>query len=1292
MNTAGNGFETEAGAATAASPSMDSARTRGMAKRQPGRDNGEAGPIPGRKTGGLVISRRYTTEGVDPLSTVEYMKRSTKITNPDGSVVFEMHDIEVPVFWSQLATDIVASKYFRRAGVPLLNADGSAMLDDSGKQKKGSEKSVKQVVRRLAKCWRFWGEAYDYFDSEADAQAYEDEMIHMLVHQMAAPNSPQWFNTGLHHMYGITGPSQGHYYVDPTTAELTRSNDAYTHPQPHACFIQAVNDDLVGEGGIMDLWSREARLFKYGSGTGTNFSGLRAENEPLSGGGNSSGLMSFLKIGDRAAAAIKSGGTTRRAAKMVCLDVDHPDVEKFINWKVEEEKKVAALIKAGYSSDFNGEAYLTVSGQNSNNSVRLPDSFIDAVNTGGDWHMYGRVELKHAHEEGRTARPMKTIKAEKLWDQIAYAAWACADPGVQYDTTINEWHTCPEGGRINASNPCSEYMFLDDTACNLASLNLTKFFNAEKATYDVDSLKHAIRLWTVTLEVSVLMAQFPSKEIAQKSYDYRTLGLGYANLGSCLMLSGIPYDSKEGTAVCGALTAIMTGESYAASAEMAEVKGAFPKYRENAAHMMRVMNNHRRAAYNRPDEYENLNIKPVAIQPEFCPNYLLDAARGAWDKAIDLGRKHGYRNAQTTVIAPTGTIGLLMDCDTTGVEPDFSLVKFKKLAGGGYFKIVNQSVEPALAYMGYTGEERRSIIEYIAGTNRFAGAPHINWDSLRAKGFTDTEIEKTEGALSGVLELTWAFSPFSIGDAAMERLGFEKSDYSDSSFNLLARLGFTKAQIAEASEHICGRQTIEGAPYLREEHLPVFDCANKCGKKGKRFIHHMGHVRMMAAAQPFISGAISKTINMPNEVTVADIKDAYMQSWEMGLKAVALYRDGSKLSQVLSSGGSEKDDTEKADDKRKENRAGATAGTAAVAASVAVVEDEARPASDPMRPARFGEASTPADTAPVPAVPVVVEPTPSMFVPASNPHDLPAKLRRKPLPHRRHGFTWEAKVGGQKVYLRTGEYNSGELGEVFIDMNKEGATMRSIINCFAIAVSKGLQYGVPLEEFVDTFTFTRFEPHGPVQGHDNIKFATSVIDYVFRVLGYEYLGRTDFLQIKPEEILDRSPEQPTRDTDRVTRTLTRLEATAAQQMAEMAAQRIAADAAHGHGGLAPHVPSPVAPDALFAAAKAAEGCAEHGPGCKGHGGAASASGAAAANAAPAAEAPTMPVVAGRTAPSVIRASSSTHASVKKPQNVQDAALEGLMGDAPMCDGCGHVTVRNGACYKCLNCGNSMGCS
>jgi ribonucleoside-diphosphate reductase alpha chain len=830
--------------------------------------------VKNRKAVGLRIQRHFTRAGQDPFDTIEWASRTSRITNPDGSVVFEMKDAEIPAKWSQVATDIMVSKYFRKAGVPQKDEAGNPLLNEHGEPVLGSERSAKQVINRLAGTWRFWGEQNGYFASDEDAAIFEDELKYMLVHQMAAPNSPQWFNTGLHWAYGISGPAQGHTYVDPATNQVVQSADAYSRPTPHACFIQSVNDDLVNEGGIFDLVTREARVFKYGSGSGTNFSRLRAEGEPLSGGGTSSGMMSFLKIFDRAAGAIKSGGTTRRAAKMVVIDIDHPDIEKFINWKAEEERKVAALIAAGYSSDFNGEAYATVSGQNSNNSVRVTDDFIKAVQNDEEWELRWRTD----------GRVIRTVRARHLWNQIADAAWQCADPGMQYDTTINDWHTVPASGRINASNPCSEYMFLDDTACNLASLNLMTYYNSETQVFDLDAYRHAIRLWTIVLEISVLMAQFPSEEVARRSYDFRTLGLGYANLGSLLMTMGLPYDSEESRAIAGAISAILTGESYAASAEMAAELGPFPKYDINREHMLRVIRNHRRAAYNaHPGEYEQLSVTPIGIDPAFCPDDMLHAARAAWDRALEMGEQHGYRNAQATLLAPTGTIGLLMDCDTTGVEPDFALVKFKKLSGGGYFKIANQSIAPALRALGYDETQIDDMMRYVIGTLSLEGAPHINRASLRERGLTDADIDRVEKVLPTVFELPFAFNAWTLGDAAMARLGISKDEWQKPDFRLLRTLGFSPQQIDEANDVICGMQTIEGAPHLKAEHLPVFDCANRGGKRGQRFIHHSGHIRMMSVVQPFLSGAISKTINMPNEVTVEDIAEAYMTSWRLGL-------------------------------------------------------------------------------------------------------------------------------------------------------------------------------------------------------------------------------------------------------------------------------------------------------------------------------------------------------------------------------------------------------------------------
>jgi len=1018
---------------------------------------------------GLRITRRFTEAGTDPYSLFEWSRRNSKISNPDGSVVFEMAEAELPAQWSQVASDIMVSKYFRKAGVPQVDDEGNQILDGAGKPVTGPERSAKQVFDRLAETWRHWGEKGGYFASTEDADVFGDELKYMLAAQIAAPNSPQWFNTGLNHAYGITGPAQGFWFVDESTGETIETPDSYSRPAPHACFILSAEDDLVNPGGIMDLWVREARIFKFGSGAGSNFSKIRAENELLSGGGKSSGVMSFLKIGDRAAGAVKSGGTTRRAAKMVILDIDHPDVGAFIDWKKVEEEKAKILIQhGGYPADFNGEAYATVSGQNSNNSVRVNYDFIKAVEEDGDWDLINRTD----------GAVRKTVKARELWKRIADAAWACADPGLQFDTTINEWHTSPGGGRIDASNPCSEYMFLDDTACNLASINLVRLYDDKTGTFDVEGYKHAIRIWTIVLEISVAMAHFPSKEIAQGSYDYRTLGLGYANLGSLLMRQGIAYDSDEGRAIAGAITSVLTGYSYATSAEMAGVVGPFPRFSENRDAMLRVIRNHRAAAYNR-DDFDNISTQVMGIDGDLVADDLLTAARESWDLALERGEKNGYRNAQASVLAPTGTIGLLMDCDTTGVEPDFALVKFKKLAGGGYFKIVNQSVAPALSRLGYAPGEISDIVTYIVGTSSIDGAPHINTESLLDKGFSEEDILKLQATLPAVFELKHAFNVFTFGEETMQRLGFTVDEYTSWEFDLLRALGFNRAQITEANDHICGRQTIEGAPHVKDEHLSVFDTANKNGKYGTRFIHHNGHIKMMAAAQPFISGAISKTINMPNEVTVEEIEDAYFLSWKLGLKAMALYRDGSKAAQPLNSTADEGENNEDEDE----------AITAAVEAEKTI---------------HWGN------------LPAGISPTQAYARGMKPPRFL--------LPARRSGFNQEARVGGHKVYLRTGEYQDGTLGEIFIDLAKEGATLKGILSCFAIAVSKGLQYGVPLEEFVDTFTFQTFEPRGMVEGHPNIKMSNSIVDYVFRALGVEYLQRDELAQVPPDREVGELPE------------------------------------------------------------------------------------------------------------------------------------------------------------------------
>ena len=1111
---------------------------------------------------GLQFSRQFTQEGVSPYNMFDYDYRTSVIKNPTGEVVFQMDNVEVPKQWSQIATDILAQKYFRKAGVP--NEDGTT----------GRETTVKQVAHRMAHCWRVWGERYNYFVTPKDAEIFYDELVYSILNQACVPNSPQWFNTGLHEVYGITGKPQGHYYVDAIDGVLKKSANAYERPQPHACFILSVDDDLVNEGGIMDLWVREARIFKYGSGVGTNYSSIRGEGEKLSGGGTSSGLMSFLKIGDRAAGAIKSGGTTRRAAKMVCLDLDHPEIEEFVSWKTKEEDKVAALIAAGYASDYEGEAYKTVSGQNSNNSVRIPNSFFKVLDEGGEWELKGR-------SDGRT---MRKVSAQDLWDKINHAAWRCADPGTQYDTTINEWHTCPEGGPIRASNPCSEYMFLDNTACNLASVNLRQFFDESTNTFNVEGFEHTCRLWTTVLEISVLMAQFPSKEVAQLSYDYRTLGLGYANLGSMLMVLGIAYDSEEARGIAGAITAIMTGVAYKTSAELASFLGAFSKYKDNKTHMLRVMRNHRAAAYDAQDAFEGIEIKPQGIQAKYCPDYLLKAATKAWDDAVQMGEKYGYRNAQTTVIAPTGTIGLVMDCDTTGVEPDFALVKFKKLSGGGYFKIINQSVPAALRNLKYTEEQIEKIVNYAKGHATLNGAPFINTASLLAKGFTQAELDKIETTLGSAFEIGFVFNVYAFGEETMQRLGFKPSEYNDFGWSMLEALGYSDEEIEAANTFVCGTMTVEGAPELKDEHLSIFDCANKCGQIGQRYIHAHGHIRMMGAAQPFLSGAISKTINLPNEATVEEIADSYRMSWELGLKACALYRDGSKLSQPLSN---KSDKKKKLDDVISEDKA------AELAANISTMVDMGKLTIDELLDEMNKRVQSSADTSLKRQLAMIVE--------------------RRALPAKRRGFTQKAKINGQALFLRTGEYNDGTLGEIFIDMAKEGATMRSMLNCFAIAISIGLQYGVPLEEYVEKFVFTRFEPAGMVE-HPNIKSTTSIIDFMFRSLAYEYLGRNDLVHVLDKPEVQNLGNEPW-DIDTPT---------IGERKQELSDVRIVASVA------------PVATKA------------EH-------------------------------------------RMASTKPSFN-PMDAVNAAAKSMQSDAPACNTCGHITVRSGTCYKCLNCGNSMGCS
>lgn len=1209
----------------------------------------------------MQIERHFTKKGQSPYAAFSFIKTSSEIKNPDGSIVFKLKDFEVPSHWSQVACDVLAQKYFRKASVPeklkpVIEKDMPTWLyrhtADSDTTKTTGETSAVQVFNRLAGTWAYWGWKSKYFSSEEDALSFYDEVRYMLCQQMVAPNSPQWFNTGLHWAYGIDGPSQGHYYVDPITQAVTPSSSSYARPQPHACFIQSIKDDLVNEGGIMDLWVREARLFKYGSGTGSNFSNLRGKGEPLSGGGKSSGLMSFLRIGDRAAGAIKSGGTTRRAAKMVVVDVDHPDIEDFINWKVEEEQKVLSLVVGSkivqrnlsaifkacqkgsettrfdtslnadlktaiktarsemvpdnyikrilqlahqgythlefetYNTDWDSEAYLTVSGQNSNNSVRTTDAFLKAVEQDKEWNLLNRTH----------GQVSKTLKARDLWDKIAYAAWASADPGIQFDTTINDWHTCPNSGRIHSSNPCSEYMFLDDTACNLASLNLSTFYCQERHQFDIASYQHTIRIWTLILEISVAMAQFPSKEMARLSEDFRTLGLGYANLGGLLMQMAIPYDSPEARALGGALAAIMTGKSYVTSAEIASELGSFNGFNDNRDAMLRVIRNHRRAAYGENKGYEDLKTFPFPLDHKnlLFPEMGVEAKR-VWDEALKAGEKYGYRNAQTTVIAPTGTIGLVMDCDTTGVEPDFALVKFKKLAGGGYFKIINQMVPQALKRLNYDESQVREIINYAVGYGTLEDSPTINFAALQAKGFHDSILSKLKEALKSAFDIKFAFNRWTFGDDFCHNtLKIPVDSLNNPSFDMLKFLGFTKEEIEQANIYCCGSMTLEGAPHLKEEHLSIFDCANPCGRLGKRFLSMESHIYMMAAVQPFLSGAISKTINMPNDATAEDCKKAYMLSWKLALKANALYRDGSKLSQPLNSSILD-DETDEGD--TVVNLPNATKASVVTERIVEKVIEKA---------ARIQE--------------------------------------RQKLPNRRKGYTQKAMVGGHRLYLRTGEYEDGRLGEIFIDMHKEGASFRSLMNNFAMAISMGLQYGVPLEEYVEAFSFTRFEPSGPVKGNDAIKMATSILDYIFRELAISYLGRKDLAHVDPTDLRPSSigvarPEE------------TDLEVQADQSIVMDEYSKLASNGYLRKRLYVLSQKQSLSPQGTKLT----------------------------------------PVTIPSSALQKNPPSSASSPSSDQEESITQARMQGYEGDN--CQECGNFTlVRNGTCLKCMTCGSTSGCS
>jgi ribonucleoside-diphosphate reductase alpha chain len=1639
----------------------------------------------------MKFRRLYSASG-EPYAGLEFEPRTSRIVNPDGSVIFEAKDVMVPTGWSQVAVDVLAQKYCRKAGVPTatvrVQEEGvpewlwrSEAASDASF---GSERDSRQVFNRLAGCWAYWGWKTGYFDTADDARIYYDEMSAMLARQIGAPNSPQWFNTGLHWAYGISGPAQGHYFVDPKSGEAVRSTSTFERAQVSACFILSIEDDLVNQGGIFDGLIREARIFKGGSGSGANFSRLRGEGEKLTGGGTSSGLMSFLKVFDRAAGAIKSGGTTRRAAKMVVLNADHPDIEKFVNWKVTEERKVADLVIGSrilkeqlnaimaaahdtrvpeasrfdiafnsylrdalrkaltmgvpsgatqqaldyarqgfksleideYDTAWDSEAYNTVSGQNSNNSVRLTNAFFNALDKNDDWALTSRTN-------GNT---VKTIKAADLWEQIGLAAWQCADPGLQFDDTIQEWHTCSNDERINATNPCSEYVFIDDTACNLASLNLVKFEDA-RGGFDANRFAEAARVWTTTLEISVTMGQMPSKTIAEKNHKYRTLGLGYANLGTLLMRMGLPYDSEEGYGWCAAINALMTGAAYRTSAEMAQQLGAFERFEANREPMLRVIRNHRRAAYDAPKtEYEGLTVTPVTYLPSLFTQETWALARKMWDDALAIGEVSGFRNAQTVVIAPTGTIGLVMDCDTTGIEPDFALVKFKKLAGGGYFKIVNQSVDAALHRLGYSDEQIAAIETYAKGTGTLFEAPHINRATLKAKGFDDDAVARVEASLVGAFELPFVFNKYVLGEEfCKDKLGLTDEQLNDWNFSLLRDgLGFSTQQIEEASAHICGRMTLEGAPELKDEHLAVFDCATPCGKYGTRYIRPVAHIEMMAAAQPFVSGAISKcvvgetllttesglvrieslhrgerddsfrshemrvaslngsqntdafyyggkrqvrevrlrsghrvigtpnhrvltcgdqglawrylsdiqpgeyvatqygddmwskeaarfddfvaspaygsqksivlpaqmttdlafflgayaseghtsrsnytititnsvetvllrvqdaarsafgiegkihhpadkcsnivftsktlvefleylgsgsrasakripdailrsprkhvlafltglfldayvttegmskwalcldsaallddlqavltnlgivhsrigkfnreyektygevyatgrqaqkllamvqfpepaklarawailtdsfaqssadvvpgvngralyemlprgqsgrsgagtggvrsrythlldsrtkniswetlqrlseeielpewldeivnrnlhfspvehvagagerlvydisvpvthafvgngivnhnTINLPQTATIGEVKEAYRYSWERMIKAVALYRDGSKLSQPLAASFDLGGD--------------------------ASIDEEVAPTQPFQQPLQVAEK-------------IVYR-----YI-----------AKRRSMPPRRSGYTQKAVIGGHKVYLRTGEYDNGQLGEIFIDMHKEGAAFRSLMNNFAIAVSLGLQHGVPLEEYVEAFTFTRFEPNGPVVGHQNIKMATSLLDYIFRELAVSYLGRYDLAHVQPSMEMD------------------------AMDVAGSGEEYIAEEAG----------PTRVRPAGVAEQFHPVSTHLRPGKDDAGEGGGGG-----------------MHAPAMHDTPKPLPHAATSTAVMSKVEAVNASKAKGYTGNA--CGECGQLTmVRNGACEKCDNCGATSGCS
>jgi len=1003
---------------------------------------------------GLKVEQCFSTPGTHPFDELKWETRSAKITSDTGEAVFEQNNIEVPANWSQLATKVVASKYFYG--------------DVTTGQR---ENSVKQLVHRVCRTIADRGKRDGYFASDADAENFYHELIWLCVNQVGAFNSPVWFNVGLFDVYDVAG-SKHNYRWDLKRNEAVLCDNSYEYPQASACFIQSVKDSMED---IMRLATSEAMLFKQGSGTGTDLSTLRSSKEKLSGGGKPSGPLSFMRVYDQIAAVIKSGGKTRRAAKMQSMKITHPDIKEFITCKTEEEKKAWALIEAGYTGEHNAEAYNSVMFQNSNFSVRVTDEFMMAVEKDDKWSTYAVTNGQKIDEHN----------ARELMNLIAEGTRLCGDPGIQYDSTINRWHTCPASGRINASNPCSEYMFVDDSACNLASLNLMKFLR-DDGTFDVAGFKKAARLFIIAQEILVDNGSYPDKTIAINSHLFRPLGLGYANLGSLIMALAYAYDSDQARALAAAISAILTGAAYTVSAEIASVKGAFDEFTKNAEPMLKVINMHRQHACEIPESH--------------CPAYLRNAAKDVWDEAFSAGSKSGFRNAQVTVLAPTGTIGFLMDCATTGIEPDIALVKYKLLAGGGMLKLVNQTVPMGLERLGYSADEIKSITDFI-------------------------------------------------------------------------------------DEH----ETIEGTEKLNPEHLSIFDCAFK-PRNGKRYIHYLAHIKMMSAVQPFITGAISKTINMPKEATAEEIASAYMQGWKLGLKAVAIYRDGSKMLQPVST---------------KKHRGEKDKKQTAVA----------------------------------------------------------AKPFRHRLPDTRHSLTHKFSVTGHEGYLTVGLYEDGQPGELFITMAKEGSTVGGLMDVIGTCTSMALQYGVPLITLVDKFRHARFEPAGMTSNRD-IPFAKSLIDYIFCWLGCQFI---------PGYAEANTP-------NRTGGTAENKNITTARQVVEKTrdlAQKIAQ--AKAETKLAATKPGDLSSVAL------AKEDSDDDDGCEDT-----------IKPSRIVEIPAKPADRLAGLRELVTAGSTEQADGTKAEAAVmqqfNSQFQHFQDDAPACDICGSITVRNGTCYKCFNCGNSMGCS